>query len=134
MNSLQKRLLHCAIYSCAMLPVAGMAAGVEFPQEAGGYKKSDLPGYKIASGLCMMCHSSQYASSQPPNSSPKYWNATIHKMKDVYKAPVQDDMIPAVVEYLSVEYGGQDRAAARADYEKAMAALKTPATGETAKK
>lgn len=55
-------------------------------------------------------------------------------MKDVYKAPLQDDMIPAVVEYLSVEYGGQDRAAAHADYEKAMAALKNPAADKTSTK
>src|SRR5690606_13260862 len=78
MKYLHKQLLHCVVYGCALLPVAAMAAGVEFPQEAGGYKKSDLPGYKIASGLCLMCHSSQYASSQPPKSSPAYWNATIH--------------------------------------------------------
>lgn len=63
-----------------------------------------------------------------------YWNATVHKMKDVFKAPLQDDMIPAVVEYLSVEYGGQDRAEAHADYEKAMAKLKSPAAPEAVKK
>lgn len=134
MKYLHKQLLHCVVYGCMLLPVAAMAAGVEFPQETGGYKKSDLPGYKIASGLCLMCHSSQYASSQPPKSSPAYWNATIHKMKDVYKAPVTDEMIPAVVEYLSVEYGGQDRAAAHADYEKAMAKLNAPAAGDSVKK
>jgi hypothetical protein len=132
--STRKQMLRCIVVGCALLPVAAIGAGVEFPQEAGGYKKSDLPGYQIANGLCLMCHSSQYVSSQPPKSSPKYWNATIHKMKDVYKAPLQDDMIPAVVEYLSVEYGGQDRAAAHADYEKAMAALKNPATADTSKK
>ena len=132
--STRKAMLRWVVYGCTVLPIAAFGAGVEFPQEAGGYKKSDLPGYKIASGLCLMCHSSQYVSSQPPQSSPKYWNATIHKMKDVYKAPLQDDMIPAVVEYLSVEYGGQDRAAAHADYEKAMAALKNPAADKTSTK
>ena len=130
----RQQMLCWVVSGCALLPMVAFGAGVDFPQEAGGYRTSDLPGYKIASGLCLMCHSSQYVSSQPPKSSPTYWNATIHKMKDVYKAPLQDDMIPAVVEYLSVEYGGQDRAAAHADYEKAMAVLKNQATGDPGKK
>ncbi len=134
MRYFNKPILCVLTACCASLPFAGMAAGVEFPRETATYKKSDLPGFQTASGLCMICHSSQYASSQPPNSSPAYWSATVHKMKDVFKAPIQEEMIPAIVEYLSVEYGGQDRAAAHADYEKAMASLKSPTTPEQTKK
>ncbi len=131
MKYLHKRMLQSIAGACMAVPLVAMAADVEFPRETVSYKKSDLPGYQTVSGLCVICHSAQYASSQPPESSPAYWNATVHKMKDVYKAPLQEEMIPAIVEYLSVEYGGQDRAAAHADYEKAMAKIKPASTGDS---
>ncbi len=123
MNQTNFPMLRRIVLACLLAPSLALAAGAEFPQEIGGYKQSDLPGFKTAQGLCLMCHSSQYVSSQPPKSSPAYWSATVHKMKDVFKAPLTDEMLPAVIEYLSVEYGGQSREAAHADYEKAMAAL-----------
>jgi len=48
---------------------------------------------------CLACHSVEMVLNQP--SLPKAtWEATVHKMINVYKAPIQDADIPAIVAYL----------------------------------
>jgi hypothetical protein len=49
------------------------------------------------------------AMTQPVLSADQ-WKATVTKMKDVYKAPVADKDIPAIVDYLTAMSAAQDGA------------------------
>lgn len=49
---------------------------------------------------CLACHSAGMVLNQP--ALPKAtWEAEVHKMINVYKAPIDDADVPAVVDYLA---------------------------------
>jgi len=48
---------------------------------------------------CMLCHTPRYVSMQPAFPR-KTWQAEVEKMKKVYGAPIADDQIPKIVDYL----------------------------------
>lgn len=48
---------------------------------------------------CTLCHTHRYILMQP-NFPRKTWIAEVEKMKKVYGAPIADDMIPVLVDYL----------------------------------
>ncbi len=96
-----------------ILAVLLMACGsaealeIELPQDTTTYRPVDLPGFPLVLQDCLTCHSSQYVQTQPPLSSRQYWDATVHKMKNAFGAPVEDADIPAVVDYLVKTYGAE---------------------------
>lgn len=49
---------------------------------------------------CTACHSANMILTQPPL-KPEQWQATVTKMRAVYKAPVPDVAVPGIVAYLS---------------------------------
>ncbi len=57
------------------------------------------PGAEAVIGNCAACHSPSTMLQQPRMSREK-WQATIAKMREVYKAPVDEAAIPAIVDYL----------------------------------
>lgn len=85
-----------------------MALEVKLPPETAMYKPSDLPGYQLAQQNCLICHSAQYVQSQPPGSPRKYWEATVKKMKAPFGAPLKDEDIAPIVDYLTKVYGKGD--------------------------
>lgn len=100
----------------AALAVAGLGAAatsfatvktMQGPPDTVMLTPSSLPGYAIAQGHCTGCHSAEYMAYQPPNAGRAYWDATVHKMKNVFNAPVDDADIPALVDYLSHTYGNK---------------------------
>jgi cytochrome c5 len=62
------------------------------------------PGLAAVQGNCLTCHSSAYISTQPVLSRAQ-WTAEVAKMKNVYGAPIADDAAPAIVDYLTAQYG-----------------------------
>jgi sulfite dehydrogenase len=84
------------------LAIAGAASGLEIqlPAERAAYPPSDLPGYALVQRNCLLCHSAEYAQYQPPASPRSYWEATVRKMKKPFGAPLAEDDIPAIVDYL----------------------------------
>ncbi|NDU91556.1 MAG: cytochrome c [Ferrovum sp.] len=93
----------------ALLLVCGRVAAleIELPQDTTTYRPSDLPGFPLALQDCLTCHSSQYVQTQPPLSSRVYWDATVHKMKNAFGAPVEEADTPALVDYLTKTYGAE---------------------------
>jgi sulfite dehydrogenase len=91
----------------ALLLACGLAEAleIELPQDTTTYRPSDLPGFPLVLQDCLTCHSSQYVQTQPPLSPRHYWDATVHKMKNAFGAPVEDADIPAIVDYLTKTYG-----------------------------
>jgi sulfite dehydrogenase len=69
------------------------------------WRESTLPGYTLVSQKCAICHSAHYAEYQPPNTKTGYWKAQVLRMKNVFNAPVTDEEVPAIVEYLDQTYG-----------------------------
>jgi mono/diheme cytochrome c family protein len=93
----------------------GLAASpTPFAAEASGGVKIDLPpetaqlkpgpGMDATRRNCMICHSVDYIYMQPPLSKDQ-WTATVMKMKQVFGAPVPDNEVDAIVNYLLSQNG-----------------------------
>lgn len=84
---------------------SAQAQTIELPSDTVLWRPSDLPGYQLVFQKCSLCHSAHYAEYQPPNSKPGYWNAQVLRMKNVFKAPIAEEEIPVILEYLNASYG-----------------------------
>jgi len=97
--------------ACAFAAVSGSSHArpveIKLPQETASYKPSTLPGYNLTLQNCMICHSAQYVSTQPSTSTRAYWDATVKKMKKPFGAPLKEEDIPAIVDYLTKTYGAE---------------------------
>jgi sulfite dehydrogenase len=125
-----KPLIAAALAAFA-LPV--MALEITLPAETAAYRPSDLPGYRLVQQNCMTCHSAQYAETQPQTSPRAYWDATVKKMKKPFGAPLRDEDMPAIVDYLVKTYGAERGSAtpvAAAAAPAAPAASTAPRTAE----
>ena len=100
----------------AALAIAG--SGLSGPSLAGSkrivlpvdgvvLKPSSLPGYAKAQAICAACHSAEYMQYQPATAPRPYWDAMAKRMKVVFKAPIADEDIPLIVEYLVKTYGNE---------------------------
>jgi sulfite dehydrogenase len=89
------------------------AADITLPPETAAYKPSSLPGYQRTLANCLACHSAQYAQMQPPASPRTYWEATVRKMKKPFGAPLAEEDIPIIVDYLVKTYGNERPAAGK---------------------
>ncbi len=115
----------------AAIPAAH-ALEIQLPQETASYQPSDLPGYRLAQQNCMTCHSAQYASSQPHSLGRAYWDATVKKMKAAYGAPLRDEAIPVMADYLVKTYGAERSATTAAAAAAATATAKPAAAAAAA--
>jgi hypothetical protein len=65
----------------------------------------DHPGRDQVTSSCAVCHSPRYVLDQPPLPR-KTWEAEVDKMRKVYGAPVRDEDVAAIVDYLVAVRGG----------------------------
>jgi len=88
-----------------LLSAAPAFAGVmklELPPETGSFKPA--PGAELANGQCLVCHSVEYVTSQPP--FPRaFWAASVKKMREKFGAAVPADQVDPLVNYLATTYG-----------------------------
>ncbi len=56
---------------------------------------------------CTSCHSADYMQYQPPTAPPNFWDAMLHRMKTVFKAPVDDADMADIVDYLAKTCGAE---------------------------
>ena len=108
MNS---KAIFAAAFSALVLCLGGMtladAKSITLPPEAPPLKASALPGYAKAQANCVACHSAEYMLYQPPTAPRAYWEAMVNRMKAVFKAPIDDADMPAIVDYLVKTYGNE---------------------------
>lgn len=111
-----------ALVIAMALPIVGMAAPlrIELPPEAPAFKPA--AGAELAMGQCLICHSSEYITTQPLL-SPAAWKATVEKMQHKFGAPLPADQVDALVDYLVRGYGAPAVEKAGAD-----ATAKAPAS------
>ena len=83
------------------LPVAALR--IELPAENARLERA--PGSDLATAQCSACHSFDYISTQPPGKPIAFWKAEVEKMKKVYGAPIPDDQIDPIAQYLTRAYG-----------------------------
>jgi sulfite dehydrogenase len=88
----------------ALLPSV-CALEIKLPAETAALAPSAHPGYAAAMTYCATCHSAEYVRMQPPNMTPIYWKATVTKMKKAFGAPIPDDQLDVITDYLVKTYG-----------------------------
>jgi mono/diheme cytochrome c family protein len=85
-------------------PAAQTVKSITLPTVAS--ELPDAPGRKVVIDRCVTCHTPRYITSQPPFSRDT-WLAEVQKMRKNYGAPVGDDQVDEIVNYL-VTIRGKD--------------------------
>ncbi len=78
-----------------------------FPAEAGEetIALADGAGRPVVEANCGACHSLDYIEMNSPFLDRQKWEATVAKMIERFGAPIEAADVPAIVEYLTAEYG-----------------------------
>ncbi|OZI65939.1 SorB family sulfite dehydrogenase c-type cytochrome subunit [Bordetella genomosp. 1] len=101
----------CALIAQLLAVAPALALEIQLPAETAMLRPGAAKGTE-ATALCMMCHSVDYLSTQPP--MPRgFWQAEVSKMVRTYGAPIPADQIPLIVEYLDSAYPPARPAASR---------------------
>ena len=87
------------------VPAAAAPRSYELPEEA--ITLAPGPNLDLVQQNCVACHSTDYISTQPrPLPNPRgFWQAEVAKMKSVYGAPIAQEDIGKIVDYLAEAYG-----------------------------
>jgi len=101
-----------AAVAIALLAGSSFAAtkSIELPADGAQLKPSTLPGYAKAQAHCVACHSAEYMLYQPASAPRPYWDAMVKRMQAVFKAPIPQEDMPAIVDYLVKTYGNEQPA------------------------
>ncbi len=86
----------------AALSASAAPLKIELPPETPAFKTA--PGADLAMAQCMMCHSTEYVTTQPPL-APAAWKAIVEKMQKKFGAPLPAEQVEALVDYLAKCYG-----------------------------
>jgi sulfite dehydrogenase (cytochrome) subunit B len=81
----------------------GATTSIALPEEIAQYRPGK--GVDLANSYCMGCHSADYVLTQPPAMPRSFWAAEVKKMKTVFGAPIPDDQVEGIVNYLVHTYG-----------------------------
>ena len=68
----------------------------------------DGPGIDLMKANCLLCHSTEYISTQPPLKRTQ-WEAEVTKMRAKFGAPISTNSVPGLVDYLVKNYGTTNR-------------------------
>jgi len=78
---------------------------IKLPTETAQLRYSELSGYALAQKKCVICHSLDYISYQPPKMNKAQWTQEVIKMQHTYGAPLSDSENKSIGAYLAVAYG-----------------------------
>ena len=65
----------------------------------------DAPGKQLVQGNCVMCHSLDYIPMNSVFLDRKGWEASVTKMIKVMGAPISEQDVAGIVDYLARNYG-----------------------------
>ncbi|KQX26016.1 MULTISPECIES: cytochrome c [unclassified Sphingomonas] len=74
------------------------STSVELPYDEQAYP--DGPGAEVMNANCASCHSASMVQVQPKLTRDQ-WAGIVRKMREVYHAPVADEDVPAIIDYLA---------------------------------
>ena len=63
------------------------------------------PGKDLVSSYCVHCHSLDYIPMHATILDKQGWTKTVNKMITVMGAPIKQEDVPAIVDYLAKNYG-----------------------------
>lgn len=92
------------LFAFSVLVPAALFAAEEWQLPAGEPQFRPGPGAEIAIGNCVICHSPDYISMQPPLDAAG-WKTIVLKMREKYGAPLPEQQVDTVVKYLAAAYG-----------------------------
>src|SRR6266705_1149387 len=75
---------------------------IKLPPEVSAFKQDSSA--EIANAQCLICHSVEYVTMQPPMPRP-FWKSSIQKMQQKYGAPIPDVQVEELADYLARNYG-----------------------------
>jgi cytochrome c551/c552 len=79
-----------------------LALEIQLPPETAAFKQDT--GAEIANGQCLVCHSVEYVSTQPP--MPRaFWKSSVQKMQQKYGAQIPEEQVEPLADYLTRNYG-----------------------------
>jgi cytochrome c5 len=86
----------------AAVPTSLKSVEVKLPESTRALPNG--PGVTAVHDNCLACHSAGMILNQPvmPKAA---WEAEVSKMRNVYKAPIDDKDVPAIVDYLTAVKG-----------------------------
>ena len=105
MRSALQNALVMIVTACLTPALSADVVKIEIPPETGAFKIG--PGVELAQANCLICHSVEYVTSQP-RLDRKFWEASVKKMREKYAAPIADEAVAALVDYLVATYGTAD--------------------------
>ncbi len=109
MKTNRKFAWYAGVYATGVAVTAWAAPlKIELPPESVVFKNA--PGAEIAAGQCLLCHSAEYITTQPPLARAA-WKAGVEKMQLKYGAPLPAEQVEALVDYLTKSYGPDSAAA-----------------------
>ena len=104
MPSLHGRALHRAgMLVGVLVAVPAIALTIELPADTA--QLAPGPGSDLANRQCLTCHSADYVGIQPRGKPLAFWKGEVEKMKKVYGAPIPDEEIEPIAQYLTRAYG-----------------------------
>lgn len=86
----------------AKAPIALKSENMTLPESTRTLPEG--PGLATVQANCLSCHSAGMILTQPGMAKPA-WAAEVAKMRNVYKAPVNEKDMPAIVDYLAAVKG-----------------------------
>ena len=105
MNTTQRIAAHGLTLAATVILLTSPAQAVTLKKESITLPESTRvlpgngPGAQAANSYCLMCHSAGMVMNQPDLSRDD-WLAEVNKMKNVMKAPVPEDQVSVIVDYL----------------------------------
>ena len=90
----------------AVATILGAADAWKLPTDQPKFRPG--PGAEVATASCLLRHSADYVSTQPPLERAA-WLATVNKMREKYGAPLPTNQVARVVDYLTINYGKKFR-------------------------
>lgn len=89
------------------LSLAADVVRIQLPPETGTFQPApgpEMANAQLANAQCLTCHSVEYVRTQPPMPL-AFWTAEVKKMREKYAAPVPEEDIPGLANYLARNYG-----------------------------
>jgi hypothetical protein len=105
MPSCKPTIVAFVISALLAAAVHGDVVRIEIPPEKGAFKAA--PNAELAQANCLICHSVEYVTSQPPMAR-KFWEASVKKMREKYGASIADEAAAKITDYLVRTYGTPD--------------------------
>ncbi len=101
-----------AVLAAALMPLAGLAKqqivlkSEKITLPTTGKMFPPGPNVDTVNGNCLACHSIDMVFNQP-NMAKAGWEAEVNKMRNVYKAPIDEKDVGPIVEYLTAMKGAK---------------------------